>query len=277
MGGIGAASIVVLIIGLVAGIILTLAAHFLAVPVDERVAQVREALPGANCGACGFAGCDEYAQKLVEEGAATNLCPPGGADTAAKIAALLGVSAEDVVPTMAVVHCNGTCENTTYSVDYQGPKSCKACNALFQGRGNCSYSCLGYGDCVQVCQYGAIYIQDGVAVVDPDLCVGCNMCVTECPKAIISIVPKSSQVFVRCSSQDKGAVARKLCATACIACKLCVRKCDTGAITVENNLARIDPEKCTNCGACVEVCTTNSIFSWMPVAVSVEAEAAPEA
>ncbi len=250
--------LVVLAIGLVAAVVLSVASKFMAVQVDERFTNVREELPGANCGACGYTGCDAYAQKVVE-GEKTNLCVPGGAAVAKKLSELMGVAFEEAEARRAIVHCSGICEYTEYVMDYQGPKSCAACNSFYQGRGSCSHACLGYGDCAHVCPYGAISMVDGIAHVDSDLCVGCGMCTKACPNNLLTIVPASSAVFVGCSSTDKGAYTRKICKAGCIGCKKCEKTCPNGAVKVENNLAAIDPYVCTGCGACVEQCPTGAI------------------
>lgn len=250
---------IVAIIGICSGVILTVADRFMSVPVDERVTKVREVLPGANCGACGFAGCDEYAEKLVHDGAAANLCTPGGAAVAAQIGQVLGVSVGDVVAKRAIVKCAGTTETTRYIMDYEGPRTCEANNFFYQGRRSCSHGCLGYGDCVLVCQYDAIRIENGVAVVDKDACTGCGMCAARCPNHLIEMVHATSQIHVACSSHDKGGFVRKVCKAGCIGCMKCQKTCEYGAIKVDQFLAAIDPEKCTNCGKCVEVCPTKVI------------------
>lgn len=251
--------VVVSIIGIVSAVLLTVAAKFMSVPVDERVSNVRELLPGANCGACGFAGCDEYAEKLVHDGVKSNLCTPGGTETAKNISELLGGGFEEVVAKSAVVKCSGKYGCTEYIMDYQGPRTCEGNNYFYQGRGSCSHACLGYGDCVEACQYGALSIVDGVAVVDKELCGGCGVCVSKCPNHLIEVIPSKSEVYVGCSSTDKGAFTRKACTAGCIGCKRCEKKCEYGAITITNNLAAIDPEKCVNCGECVAVCPTKVI------------------
>lgn len=251
-------------IGVLAGVILAVASKFLAVEVDERFTELRNELPGANCGACGFAGCDDYAANLVANpDLPTNLCTPGGAAVAQKLSAIMGVAFEEAAPKYALVHCNGTCDHTKYKIDYDGPQTCAACSTLFGGRGECSFGCLGFGDCVNVCEYDALHIVNGVAVVDPEACVACGMCVKTCPKSLIDIVPATSQVYVSCSSTAKGAVTRSACTVGCIGCKKCEKVCPTGAISVTDNLSRIDPEKCINCGACIAECPTNAIRTVM--------------
>ncbi len=251
--------LIVAIIGVLAGFILALASKFMSVPVDERFDVVRECLPGANCGACGFAGCDAYANAIINDGVATNLCPPGGADTAKTLSEAMGVAFVETAPNYAIVRCKGTTENTAKMTDYQGVKSCAACVNLYGGDGTCANSCMGYGDCVTVCAYDAIHVVDGVAVTDKEKCVACGLCVKACPKSIITIIPASNDIAVTCSSCEKGAVTRKACKVGCIGCKKCEKACQFDAIKVENNLASIDPEKCTNCGACVPECPTNAI------------------
>ena len=246
-------------IGLLAGVILAAASKFFAVEVDERVTKIRECLPGANCGGCGFAGCDDYAANLIANpDLPINLCPVGGAAVAQKISEIMGVSFEAATPKHAVVHCNGTCQNTKYAIDYEGPQTCAACNTMFGGRGTCNFGCIGFGDCVAACQYDAIHIVDGVAVVDPENCIACGACARACPKGLITMIPETSQIYVSCSSKAKGAVTRQACSVGCIACRKCEKSCPSGAITVNNNVASIDPEKCTNCGLCMSQCPTGA-------------------
>ena len=253
------ALLVVAAIGLIAAILLTLASHFLRVEEDERVGLLRACLPGVNCGACGYAGCDDYAKALANGGVKTNLCIPGADATAEKISEILGVAAEDVVEQVAVVHCNGTCDATSKRAIYDGVNSCRAASMLYGGPDACTYGCLGCGDCADVCPVDAICLKDGIARIDRRICIGCGICVKTCPKGIISLIPAVANTVVLCSNQEKGAVARKVCSTACIGCKKCDKNCPENAITVADNLAVIDYSKCSGCGACVEGCPTHCL------------------
>ena len=249
------------IMACISGVLLSAADKFLSLPVDERFALVRDALPGANCGACGYAGCDSYATALVDGSEArANLCTPGGSSVAAAIGDMLGLSAGASTPQLAFVKCQGIPEHCERTADYQGPKNCKAARMVAGGETGCQYGCYGFGDCMKVCPYNAIYIRDGIAFIDPDYCKACTLCIAECPQQLIELRPRAAQHYVSCSSKDKGAAARKICTTACIACGLCVRNCPVDAIAVEDNLAHIDPEKCINCGACAEKCPTKAII-----------------
>ena len=193
-------------IGLICGVILVIAAKVMAVPVDETAQKIRECLPGANCGACGFAGCDDYAQQLATvAGVKTNLCTPGGDSVARKISEIKGVAFEDVVEMKAYMRCNGDFDSSEYIMDYKGPKTCKACNAFYQGRRSCTHGCLGYGDCANVCKFDAITIENGLAVIDREKCTGCGACTKICPNFIIGLAKDTALVHVACSSHDKGA------------------------------------------------------------------------
>ncbi len=251
--------IVVVAIGLVCGVLLVVASKFLSVPVDTRVEEVRDILPGANCGACGYAGCDDYAKAIVKDGAATNLCIPGGSSASAKIAECMGVAAEETVPKRAVVRCLGTCDSCSDVENYNGPKTCAACAAIYEGKKACGYGCIGFGDCVAACKFDALSIVNGIATVNQELCTGCGVCSTVCPHSVIDLLPWSSRVHVHCSSHNKGAVVRKVCSAGCIGCMMCTKVCPTGAISVNNFLASIDPDKCINCGACMEKCPVKVI------------------
>lgn len=253
------AIIVVTAIGLVAGVVLALASHFMQVQEDETEVKVREALPGVNCGACGYAGCDDYAKAIVKNGAKTNLCIPGADAVSQEISNILGIEFVDVEEMVAFVHCNGNLDATGPKALYDGQMTCRAANLLYAGPGKCSFSCLGCGDCARACPTNAICIKDGVARVNSNICIGCGLCVRDCPKGIISLIPQTAKIAVMCSNKDKGAVAMKACKNACIACGKCEKACPNGAIKVENNLSIIDYKLCTACGACVEVCPTKCI------------------
>lgn len=251
--------LIFIVLGLVAGLLLSFAQKVFAVEVDERVEAVREALPGANCGACGYAGCDEYAAAIVEDDVPLTDCTPGGNDTSSAIAVIMGKTVEATEPMVAVVACGGTPDKTKDKYLYVGTPSCAACNALSSGRGSCQYSCIGYGDCVSVCKFDALSVQDGLAVVDNEKCTGCLMCVETCPKGLIQVKTEKRHVIVRCSSLLGGKATRIACSNGCIGCKKCERVCPHEAIVVENSLARIIDEKCTGCGECVANCPVGTI------------------
>lgn len=255
------AVIIVAGIGILAGLLLAVLSKIMAVPVDEKAQAIEEILPGANCGSCGFSGCSGYAAAL-SSGATTEtgLCNPGGSEVSAKIAEIMGLAAADITPMTAVVLCNGTDENACKKMVYEGVESCKMASQLFGGDKSCLYGCLGLGDCVARCPYNAIRICGGTAVVSPDLCRACKMCVSVCPKGIIELMPKDrAAAAVLCKNHDKGAQTMKDCKVGCIGCTKCVKTCENGAISMDKNVAHVDPEKCTACGNCVEACPKNAI------------------
>ena len=253
--------IVLLAAGALSALLLTLASTFFGVKEDERAVAVRDCLPGANCGACGFSGCDGYAKALAEGATtATNLCIPGGDGTSREIADIMGLAAADVVEQVAYVACNGLCLPEEKKYYYDGPRTCKAANMSYQGDNFCSFACLGYGDCIKVCPRDAICINDrGVATIDPRKCIGCGLCAKECPNSIIHLIRDTARVAVTCNNHYKGAQVRMYCKNGCIACGKCEKVCPSAAITVKDNLAAIDYEKCVNCGACREACPVKCI------------------
>ena len=254
------AIIVVTAIGLICAIMLVVASKIFRVRTDERILKIRECLPGANCGACGYAGCEGYATALVEdEDVKTNLCIPGGTDTAKQIASVLGVEPETVSHVVAAVHCRGINTATDDKMDYDGIETCKATRLTFNGKGLCPHGCVGFGDCANVCPEHAICMENGVAQIDGRICIGCGLCAKTCPSHIIEMIPVGSTVIVACSNMEKGAAARQHCKNACIGCMKCTKVCAFEAITVKDNLATIDYTKCTGCAQCSQVCPTGAI------------------
>lgn len=245
--------------GVLAGSLLTMASKLFHVEIDERVEKISGSLPQANCGACGFAGCADYADAIVNNNAPANLCRPGGADSAGKIAEILGTSAEDVIPMTAVVHCNGDCNATQHQFDFDGVQSCKAVKRFYGGSGMCKYGCIGLGDCADVCEYNSIKISGGIAKVNPSLCQACGQCVKVCPNNLISVKPKANTVDVLCSSSANGKATKLACSNGCIGCKICEKKCPNGAIKVNDFHASIDYSKCTSCGLCKSACPVKAI------------------
>ncbi len=253
------AFLVVSAVALIAGILLALISHFFGVEEDQTVKAVRALLPGINCGACGYKGCDDYAAALAEGKAKPNLCVPGAEGVASELGALLGVEVEAPKDVVAFVHCNGNCEATSKKNTYEGISTCRAASMLYGGPEACSYGCLGLGDCAAACPADAICMKDGIAHVDTSRCLGCGLCESICPKKVISMVPQETRTVVMCNNKDKGADARKACSNACIACKKCEKACPEQAIVVKDNLAQIDYTKCTGCGLCVEGCPTGCL------------------
>ena len=250
--------IIFAILGILAGVLLTVASKVFEVKVDEGIEQIADSLPQANCGACGFAGCADYANAIVEKGVPTNLCKPGGPDVSAKISGILGTEALEMIPEVAVVRCNGNCDAVKHRFEFDGVQSCAAAKRFYGGSKACSYGCLGYGDCITQCDNDAISIINGVAVVNSN-CAGCGKCVKICPNQLITIKPVTKHIDVKCSSADNGKLTKQACSNGCIGCKICEKKCLNDAIHIENFHAVIDYAKCTGCGACYEACPTGAI------------------
>lgn len=251
---------IVAAIALILGIVLVVAARLFALPVDEKLEKVRSALPGVNCGACGYSGCDAYAAALCNNEPDAAKCPVGGKDTAIELAEILGFAPPSFIPQVAYIHCQGTIEHTQKRYEYSGTISCAAAQGLFSGPNSCTYGCMGFGDCVAVCPYQAIYLADGIAHIDSKLCKACGLCVAACPKYLIKIIPRHYNAYtVSCRNKWPGAQTRKNCKVGCIGCSRCYKVCPSGAITMDGPLAVIDPFKCTHCNKCLEVCPTHAI------------------
>lgn len=248
-----------LAIALVAGLLLLVFSHLFAVNKNPLEKAVRECLPGVNCGACGYKGCDDYAAALAENTAKPNLCIPGAQKVADEISDILGIEKVQVEDVVAFVACNGHCGATYQIAKYEGVQTCRAATMLYNGTNACRFGCLGLGDCAAVCPSGAICMEDGIARVDTSKCVGCALCKQTCPKQIITMLPQEAAVAVMCSNTQKGADARKACQNSCIGCKKCEKACPSGAITVTDNLAVIDYNKCTGCGLCADDCPTGCL------------------
>lgn len=259
--GIILAAVIVGGVGLFIGVFLGFSGKAFAVEVDEREEAIVGVLPGNNCGGCGYAGCSGLAAAIVAGEAEVSGCPVGGAPVAAKIAEIMGQEAGETIRKTAFVKCGGTCEKAGKDYEYTGVEDCRVM-AFVQNGGpkSCNYGCMGYGSCVKVCPFDAIHVVDGVAVVDKEACKACGKCVAACPKNLIELVPYEQKHLVQCSSQDKGKDVMSVCKVGCIGCKMCQKVCPSEAITVENNIAHIDPEKCTNCGLCAEKCPKKIIL-----------------
>ena len=247
--------------GIVFGVLLALASKYFAIESDPRVETIREILPGANCGACGYAGCSNYAEAVVEGKAPLNACIPGGSQCAREIAAVMGQSVEEVAPLAAVVFCIGDREKAAERFIYHGIEDCAEAEKYCGGAKACPYGCLGLGNCVRACPFEAISMgAHGLPLVDLDKCNGCGLCREACPRKIIQILPKSEAGhLVLCNSHDRGKSVSRACTVGCTACRICVKACPREAIAIENNLAVIDLEKCDDCGECAKACPQGTI------------------
>jgi len=253
------------VLGLVSSVILYFIAQKFKVFEDPRIDTVQEALPAANCGGCGFAGCRNFAEALVKADSFEGLnCPVGGNDVMEKVARILGREATAVDPRVAVLLCQGSPEHRPRTSHYDGVKDCRIAHSLYIGETDCAYGCLGYDDCVNACTFGAMHMDKvtGLPVINDDKCTSCGACVKACPRKIIELrkkAKKDRKLYVACVNCDKGGPARRACKVACIACNKCYKVCEFDAIKIENNLAYIDASKCTFCRKCVEECPTGSI------------------
>ncbi|MBI4843805.1 MAG: Fe-S cluster domain-containing protein [Nitrospirae bacterium] len=249
------------------GVGLAFAAKKFAVQEDPRIDQVSECLAHAHCGACGFAGCRQYAEAVVlNPDIAPNLCTPGGKASAEAVAKITGKEITQLEPKIARVFCNGGKSKSTRRFIYEGIKDCKAAVLASGGDKSCIYGCLGYGTCFRACPFDAITMSDeNIPVINPAKCTACGSCVKACPKKIIEILPLSKEVLVTCRSKDKGAATKKNCLVGCIACGICVKVCPFDAVSISSDLASIDVNKCKVCGLCAAKCPTNAIVDNIPV------------
>ncbi|WP_167609432.1 Fe-S cluster domain-containing protein [Maribellus sediminis] len=257
--------VTLVVIGAAAAVILYFVAQKFKVYEDPRIDEVEGALPGANCGGCGFAGCRAFAEACVGASELNDLnCPVGGNDTMSGVASILGLEAVQQDPRMAFIRCNGTCDHRPKTSSFDGAGTCAIASSVYSGESDCQYGCLGYGDCFDACDFDAIVMhpETGIPEIIDDKCVACGACVEACPKDLIELrkkMPKNRKVVVACRNMDKGGVAKKACEVACIGCSKCFKECPFDAITMENNLAYIDSDKCKLCRKCVPVCPTNAI------------------
>ncbi len=241
--------------GIFIGFFLGIAGKKFAVETDPREDEVQEALPGNNCGGCGFAGCSALAAAIVAGEAPVNQCPVGGEAVAAKIAAIMGTEVGDSKRMMAYVKCAGSCEQAKNAYAYSGVESCLMASYMQNGGPKaCTFGCIGFGDCVKACEFDGIHIIDGISVVDPDACRACGKCAKACPKHLIELIPYDNKYHVQCASKERGKGVMNVCGVGCIGCKLCEKTCKFDAIHVEDNIARIDYDKCKNCGMCAKKC-----------------------
>ena len=251
--------LIISIISIISGLCLSIASVVMKVPQNKKIDEILKVLPGANCGACGFSGCEGYAKALAEGKSTPGLCSPGGDVVSKKLSNILGCDEKKVDKKIAYIACNGTCNNTKPTTIYNGMSSCSAATLINNNNGTCPYGCLGFGDCVNTCKYNAITVENNIAKIDANKCIGCGMCVKTCPKNIIKLIKIKNQSIVNCSNNDKGPSTKKACKVGCLGCKLCEKTCKYNAIKVENNLANIDINKCTGCGECREICPNSCI------------------
>lgn len=270
------------LIGGALGLLLFVASRAFAVKVDPRVEGVLEALPGINCGGCGYPGCSGYAEAVVKAGAAVDLCAPGGPGAAGAIAGIMGVAFEEGERKVSVLACRGTRELAREKYEYHGVADCRAAALVHEGPKACRFGCLGLGSCVPACPFGAIVMgEDGIPHVIEELCTACGKCVTVCPRNLFTLRSEKQTVVVACASHDPGKLVGKACKVGCIGCRRCEKACKFDAIHVVDGLAVIDYEKCKNCAACVKACPRGIIVNFRAARRArkerLEAAAAPAA
>lgn len=255
------AALIVGVVGIILGFFLGISGDKLKVEVDEREDAILEVLPGNNCGGCGYAGCSALASAIVKGEAPCNQCPVGGATVAKLVAGIMGENVDDVARKVAFVKCSGKQDVAKQDYNYVGIHDCRAMQYVpAGGPWSCESSCLGYGSCVKACPFHAIEVHDGLAVVNKEACKACGKCVSVCPQKLIELIPYDATTVVRCSNKHKGKEVMAVCSAGCIACHLCEKTCEHDAVHVIDNIAYIDQEKCTGCGACAEKCPKKVII-----------------
>lgn len=248
------------LLGLAFGVLLAIASKVFYVKTDERVEKMKEILPGANCGGCGYAGCSAYAEAVAKGEAKIGLCNAGGAKVASFMEEVMGVKAENTVKMRAIVACMGDNANTKKKYIYNGASDCVSAFSMSGGDRECQFGCIGLGSCASVCRFGAIILENGKATVIREKCTGCGACIRICPKKIIKLIPYDAKYTVLCSSLDKGNITRAYCNVGCIGCHMCEKQCEVGAVVVDGALAHIDPDKCVGCGKCASKCPRKIII-----------------
>ena len=252
-------------LGLILSLILVVAYLKLNVPPNPLEEKIRKLLPGANCGGCGFPGCDAYAESLSKRESLPNLCPVGGQPLVDRLAKLLGQGVEEMKKMIAFSICKGGDNFCTRSFEYKGVNTCKAAHIVGGGGKDCVYGCLGYGDCEKACPFYAITMSDNrIPIVDSEKCTGCGICVEVCPRDVMQLIPYDKVVYLACRSLEKGLVVKNICKVGCFGCGICVRVCPYDALTMEDNIPVMDFEKCTDCGICYQKCPTNSYIDRTP-------------
>jgi len=259
MGPLAAAAITLGGLGLLFGLGLAWGSRIFAVITDPRLDKIATLLPQLNCGACGYGGCIDCARAMLEGKAEPSDCPVCNQPARQEIAELLGRLLEEQETMVARIFCRGGYD-AARRYQYEGIQNCPAANQIKGGVSACDYGCLRYYTCRKVCPFGAIEIDPrGNPVVIPEICRSCGLCVQNCPRGIIRLVPAGASIDVLWSSRAPGKVVVRVCASGCIGCNKCVQECPVEAIRREYNLARIDYEKCIACGKCIEVCPRNII------------------
>ncbi len=261
-------------LGIVLSFILGLAAKVFYVYVDPRIEAINDALPGANCGGCGYAGCNDYAEAIINSSVSPNLCVAGGSDVTENVCSILGVSAELGERKVARIFCQGDNVKAVRNFEYSGAQDCRAAIAATGGDKACSYGCVGLATCVRACPFDALSMsENGLPIVNESLCTGCGNCVEVCPRNLPRLIPVSQKVANLCSSEDAGKTVKQVCSVGCIACGQCQKNCPESAVQMVNRLAYVDPDKCTGQYVCIEKCPTGSMVILHPETQ----EAVPEA